>query len=217
MLVQGQWDNIPGIPRRSKRSASGQCKVRPASLRMSWFCATCSPPPQSVHVSPPCSFVTRTGSRLLLDGQPFTYVGANSYYLLTMAAGVSTRPLVREAAKPHLVHLCNADDSRLADLWAPCLISRAFLWRSWVLPAFVLETFLPDSIVHSASDCWAKVPFARSSREYVTQDDQSGLSFVLKRFHQHGLMGKPVQCCGHMQAESWSASRSWPMMATVLP
>eukprot|EP00891_Asterochloris_glomerata_P006195 jgi/Astpho2/6195/Aster-03605 len=40
------------------------------------------------------SFVTRTGSQLLLDGQPFTYVGANSYYLLTMAAGVSTRPLV---------------------------------------------------------------------------------------------------------------------------
>ena len=49
----------------------------------------------------PCSFVTRTGSQLLLDGQPFTYVGANSYYLLTMAAGVSTRPLVSEAARPH--------------------------------------------------------------------------------------------------------------------
>ena len=63
----------------------------------------------SLPTSPgPCSFVTRTGSQLLLNGQPFTYVGANSYYLMTMAAGVSTRPLVREAARPHLMYLCEA-------------------------------------------------------------------------------------------------------------
>src|SRR3954451_15853012 len=80
----------------SQRIAARAARLTAATLSMALLPATAAA--AAVATTPGSGFVTRAGTQLLLDGQPFRFAGTNNYYLHYQSAVARDNVLDKAAA-----------------------------------------------------------------------------------------------------------------------